>query len=75
VTFLPLDRLLAESDIVSLHCPLTDDTRHLINAATLARMKPSALLINTSRRPLIAETAAANLRTFLAGQPQNTVGK
>lgn len=56
VTFLPLERLLAESDIVSLHCPLTDDTRHLINAATLARMKPSALLINTSRGPLINET-------------------
>jgi glycerate dehydrogenase len=130
VTFLPLDRLLAESDIVSLHCPLTDDTRHLINAATLARMKPSALLINTSRGPLIAEadladalrnqriagaaldvlsaeppppdhpllsapnclitphqawathaarqrlleTAAANVRAFLAGHPQNTVG-
>jgi len=55
VTFVPLDRLLAESDIVSLHCPLTDDTRHLINAATLARMKPTALLINTSRGPLIAE--------------------
>ncbi|MEO8616149.1 MAG: D-2-hydroxyacid dehydrogenase [Luteolibacter sp.] len=129
VTFLPLDRLLAESDIVSLHCPLTDDTRHLINAATLARMKPTALLINTSRGPLIAETdladalhanriagaaldvlsaeppppdhplihaprclitphqawatraarqrlmdtAAANVRAFLTGQPQNTV--
>lgn len=130
ITFLPLDRLLAESDIVSLHCPLTDDTRHLINAATLARMKPSALLINTSRGPLIAEadladalrhnriagaaldvlsaeppppdhplvtapnclitphqawatraartrlleTAADNLRAFLAGHPQNQVG-
>lgn len=60
VTFLPLDRLLAESDIVSLHCPLTDDTRHLINAATLARMKPSALLINTSRGPLIAEADLAD---------------
>jgi glycerate dehydrogenase len=130
VTFLPLDRLLAESDIVSLHCPLTDDTRNLINAATLARMKPTALLINTSRGPLIAEAdladalrnqriagaaldvlsaepppadnplltapnclvtphqawatragrqrlleiAAANVRAFLAGDPQNTVG-
>lgn len=129
VTFLPLDRVLAESDIVSLHCPLTDATRNLINAATLACMKPSALLINTSRGPLINEadlasalhnnriagaaldvlsseppppdnsilsaptclitphqawatlaarqrlldTAAANLRAYLAGPPQNLV--
>lgn len=130
VTVLPLERLLTESDIVSLHCPLTDDTRNIINAVTLARMKPTALLINTSRGPLIAEAdladalrdnriagaaldvlstepppsdhplvhapnclitphqawatraarqrlleiAAANVRTFLAGKPQNTVG-
>jgi glycerate dehydrogenase len=60
VTFLPLDRLLAESDIVSLHCPLTDATRNLINATSLARMKPSALLINTSRGPLINEADLAD---------------
>lgn len=60
VTFLPLTRLLVESDIVSLHCPLTDDTRNLINVSTLARMKPTALLINTSRGPLIDETDLAD---------------
>lgn len=50
--------LLTRSDIVSLHCPLLPATRHLINAVTLARLKPSALLINTSRGGLI-DTAAA----------------
>ena len=54
-----LERVLAESDVVSLHCPLTADTRGLINAATLSRMKPSAFLINTSRGPLIAEADLA----------------
>jgi phosphoglycerate dehydrogenase-like enzyme len=48
-----LDDLLGESDFVSLHCPLTENTRHLIDAAALARMKPSALLINTSRGPVV----------------------
>lgn len=52
-----LDILLAESDYVSLHCPLTDDTRHLINAEKLALMKPNALLINTSRGGVVDEKA------------------
>lgn len=52
-----LDRLLEAVDIVSLHCPLTDQTRGLIGAAQLARMKPGALLINTARGPVIDEAA------------------
>ena len=54
-----LDQLLSESDVLSLHCPLTDSTKHLINASTLAKMKPSAILINTGRGPLVDETALA----------------
>lgn len=53
VLYLPLDEVLAQSDIVSLHCPLMPATHYLINAATLERMKPGAMLINTSRGGLI----------------------
>lgn len=51
--YVPLDELLRESDIISLHCPLTDETRHLINEASIAKMKPGAVLLNTSRGGLI----------------------
>ena len=54
---LPLDQLLVSSDVVSVHVPLTEDTRHLIDKRTLARMKRSAFLINTSRGPVVDETA------------------
>jgi D-lactate dehydrogenase len=51
--YVPLPDLLSASDIVSLHCPLTPATRHLIGAAALARMKPTAVLVNTGRGALI----------------------
>jgi D-3-phosphoglycerate dehydrogenase len=52
-----LNNLLAESDFVSLHCPLSPQTRHLIGERELRRMKPTAILINTSRGPVIDEPA------------------
>ena len=55
-----LEALLATSDVISLHCPLTDTTRHLINRETLQRMKPSAILINTGRGPLVDDQAVAS---------------
>jgi glyoxylate reductase len=54
-----LDVLLAESDVVSLHVPLSDATRHLIDAARLAKMRPSAVLVNTARGPVVDEEALA----------------
>ena len=55
-----LEALLATADVISLHCPLTDTTRHLINRETLQRMKPSAILINTGRGPLVDDQAVAS---------------
>ncbi|HMJ67066.1 MAG TPA: NAD(P)-dependent oxidoreductase, partial [Candidatus Binatia bacterium] len=55
-----LETLLRTSDVVSLHCPLTSETKHLINAKRLAIMKQSAFLLNTSRGPLIDESALAD---------------
>lgn len=60
VVKMELDELFATSDIISLHCPLTETTRHIVNESRLAKMKPSAILINTSRGPLVDEKALAN---------------
>ena len=66
-----LDDLFRRSDVVSLHCPLTDETRGMVNARRLALMKPSGILINTSRGPLVVEEDLAdalnNGRLFAAG--------
>lgn len=56
---MPVEELLREGDVISLHCPLTPDTKHLLNAERLSLMKKSAFLLNTSRGPLIAEADLA----------------
>ncbi len=55
-----LDTILRDSDVITLHVPLTEDTRHMIGAAELARMKPNAILINTARGGLVDEQALAD---------------
>lgn len=68
LTMLPLAELLASADVVSLHLPLSDKTRHMIGAAELASMKKTALLINTARGGLVDEAAlAAALRAGTIG--------
>ena len=63
-TRLDLDELVATADVVSIHCPLTDATRHLIDARRLHLMKPTAYLVNTARGPIVDEAALAEaLRT------------
>ena len=65
----PLDELLASADVVSVHCPLTPDTRHLIDERALAAMKPTAVLVNTARGPIVDERALVDAlrRGVIAG--------
>jgi glyoxylate reductase len=57
--YVQLDELLERADVVSLHCPLTPETHHLIDAGALARMRPHAYLVNTARGPVVDEAALA----------------
>lgn len=77
VNFVSFEELLAQSDIVSLHCPLTDETKGIMNKASLREMKRSAFLINTSRGPLINENdlqEALNAK-IIAGAAVDVVSK
>lgn len=60
ITLVSLEAIFAQSDVVSLHCPLTDETKGIINATNLALMKPTAYLLNTGRGPLINEQELAD---------------
>ena len=70
-SYLELDELLETADFITLHTPLTDETRHLIDAPAFERMKPEAVLVNTSRGPVVDEAALADAlaegRIFAAG--------
>ncbi|HZP79248.1 MAG TPA: D-glycerate dehydrogenase [Pseudolabrys sp.] len=57
IEYVPLDKLLAEADFVSVHAAMNAETRHLINATAIAKMKPTAFIINTARGPIIDEAA------------------
>ncbi len=69
IAYTPLPDLLAESDIITLHCPLTPQTHHLIDAAAVRRMKPGAMLINTSRGAIV------NTRALIAGLKSGAIGQ
>jgi lactate dehydrogenase-like 2-hydroxyacid dehydrogenase len=66
-----VDTLFAQADVVSLHCPLTPETKHLVNAQRLARMKPTAIVVNTARGGCVDDVALADALTagkiFAAG--------
>lgn len=76
-TFVSLEELLQTSDIISLHCPLTDETAGIINRNTLSLMKKGAILLNTARGPLVEEQAVADAlkEGKLAGYAADVVSK
>ena len=71
VEFVSLDKLFAASDVISLHCPLTDETQHIIYRDSIAKMKDGVIILNTGRGPLICENALADAlqsgKVFAAG--------
>ncbi len=68
IAYVPLEELLASSDMISLHCPLTDGTRHMIDAAAIGKMKKGVVIVNTSRGGLIdAEALLEGLRARKVG--------
>jgi D-lactate dehydrogenase len=69
VLYVALDELLANSDIVTLHCPLTPQTRHLIDAEAIVRMKRGAMLVNTGRGALV------DTRAVIAGLKSGAIGR
>lgn len=75
--YTPFEEVLKQADIVTLHCPLTETTQNLINAETLAMMKPTAYLINTGRGPLVDEAAllAALENGTIAGAALDVLAK
>lgn len=68
IGFLPLNDVLAQADILSLHCPLTPETRHLIDDAAVARMKPGVMIINTSRGQVV------DTRAVIQGLKRGRIG-
>ncbi len=76
-TFCSLEDLLAQSDVISLHCPLTDETAAIINPHTISMMKKDAILLNTARGPLVDEQAVADAlkEGKLAGYAADVVGR
>ena len=68
-TMASLDEVLAQADAISIHCPLTPETRHSIGESAIRKMKPTAVLINTARGPVIDETALTRALTegWIAG--------
>lgn len=76
VEFVDLNTLFSKSDVVSLHCPLTPDTKEIINFSTLSKMKKTAFLINAARGPLVNEKELANAlkKNIIAGAGLDVLG-